>query len=160
LYLFIIFINGHTNSLTMNYSGDFQLNAPREKLWGFLTTAEEVSQCFPGITEIKREGEGYRVKGRVGIGPIRGDYNANFKYTELVPQSKITITARGTGMGGSIDLSASVMIGEGSPVKVSWIAELKVGGVLASLGARVMDSVAKKMVEDLFQCMKQKVEGS
>lgn len=142
----------------MKFNGSYKINTTQQKLWDFVISPEKVSQCFPGIKEIKKENDQYKVTGRISLGVIKGDYSATFKYVDLKPTTHLGISARGSGMGGSVDLVAQMdMVGE-TPVETTWEADLKVGGVLASLASRFMDSVGGKLVNELFECIKMKVE--
>ncbi|BCU68184.1 carbon monoxide dehydrogenase [Sulfolobales archaeon HS-7] len=144
----------------MNFEGKNEVKVEINKLWDFLTQPEKVSQCFPGIKSISKEGEQYKVSGRVGIGLLKGDYSATFKYSDVTPLQRLSLVARGNGMGGTIDLNAVLELSGNNPVIVSWKADLRIGGTLASLGARVMNSAAGSIIEDLFNCIAQKVQES
>ncbi len=67
----------------------------------------------------------------------------------------MTITAKGTGLNSNVDIVAQVKVEDG---KLTYDAEVKVAGVLASVGARLMDPAVNKLIQDLFECIRNKVE--
>ncbi|GGT94423.1 carbon monoxide dehydrogenase [Sulfodiicoccus acidiphilus] len=143
----------------MQFQGSFKVNSPKEKVWEFLTSPEKVASCFPGLNSINKEGDGYKISLRLGVGPIKGDFKATMKYSEVIEGKSVTINARGTGMSSNADLTARVELNDGTPLELKWAADVKVGGVLASVGSRMMEGVANKIVDELFQCLKGKLES-
>ncbi|BBD72055.1 carbon monoxide dehydrogenase [Sulfodiicoccus acidiphilus] len=142
----------------MLFEGNLSVNSTRDKVWNFLYTPEKAVSCLPGFKDVRKEGDSYRVTGKTGIGFLKGDYKANFRYSEVQQPSKVTLLATGSGMGGTMELKAEVNLEGDGPVNLRWSSEVKVGGSLASVGARVVQGAAQRIIEDLFQCVKEKVE--
>ncbi|MEM3319642.1 MAG: SRPBCC domain-containing protein, partial [Metallosphaera sp.] len=65
------------------------------------------------------------------------------------------INAKGSGLNSNVDITAKVIVDDG---KLAYDADVKVAGVLASVGARLMDPAVNKIISDLFECIKAKVE--
>ena len=68
------------------------------------------------------------------------------------------VVGRGQGIQSSIDLSLELVI-ESTPngSRGRWAADAKVGGLLASVGGRILDGVAEKYVKQIAESLKQKV---
>ncbi len=141
--------------ILMKYQGEVKLNVDKSTIWGILSNPESVSSCFPGIKSITKEGDAYKVVGSAGIGFIKGEYKATVTFTNLKPMESMTISAKGTGLNSNVDIVAQVKVDDG---KLTYDAEVKVAGVLASVGARLMDPAVNKLISDLFDCIKNKVE--
>lgn len=139
----------------MRYQGEVKLNADRQTIWNILSNLDTVSSCFPGIKSVTKEGESYKVIGTAGIGFIKGEYKATVTFKDMTPLEGMTILAKGSGLNSNVDIIAKVKIEES---KIAYDAEVKVAGVLASVGARLMDPAVNKLITDLFECLKQKVE--
>ncbi|MEM0363325.1 MAG: CoxG family protein [Sulfolobaceae archaeon] len=137
----------------MKYEGSISINSSKEQILKLLDNPEQVSQCFPGLKSFNKEGNEYRVVGVTGIGFIKGEYRANVKF-EKVDENKRRILAKGSGMNSNVDIDATVEALDG---KINYSAEVKVAGVLASVGARLMGSAVEKIINDLFNCIKEKV---
>ncbi|AHC51259.1 carbon monoxide dehydrogenase [Sulfolobus acidocaldarius SUSAZ] len=141
----------------MKFEGELQVPFPSDKLWSFITDVEKVASCFPGLKSITKTGENtYAVVGTAGIGFIKGEYKANVQLSNIDQNSKsLNLLAKGTGLNSNLDITALVQLLE-SPVRLKYSADVKVSGVLASIGARLMDSALNKLLNELFECIKLK----
>ncbi len=139
----------------MRFQGVVALNSSKAQIMEALKNLEEVAYCFPGIKEVKKEGDEYKVMGTAGIGFVKGEYKATVKFTKFTDDG-FDLSAKGSGMNSNVDITASVKVSEG---KIEYDADVKVSGVLASVGSRLMEPVVKKMVSDLFDCLKRRIEG-
>ncbi|TRM91175.1 carbon monoxide dehydrogenase, partial [Sulfolobus sp. A20-N-G8] len=107
----------------------------------------------PGVKSFSKKDDGYELVGVTGIGFIKGEYKANVKF-EKIDDSKRRILAKGSGMNSNVDIDALVEVLDG---KLNYSADVRVSGVLASVGARLMGSAVEKIISDLFSCIKEKV---
>lgn len=139
----------------MQYQGSLQINASKDQILKILTNLEDVAKCFPGIKSITKEGEEYKVTGTTGIGFIKGDYNARVRLTNITSDG-FDLIAKGTGMNSNVDITAKINVQDH---KIDYLADVKVSGVLASVGARLMEPAVNKIISQLFECLKAKVEG-
>ncbi|AAK42574.1 carbon monoxide dehydrogenase [Saccharolobus solfataricus] len=137
----------------MKYEGSISINATKDQILKLLDNPDQVAQCFPGIKSFSKEGEEYKVVGVTGIGFIKGEYRANVRF-EKIDDNKRKIIAKGTGMNSNVDIDA---IAEALDGKINYSADVKVAGVLASVGARLMGSAVEKIINDLFNCIKERV---
>ena len=142
----------------MKFEGEFPVQIDAEKLWNFIVNPESIASCFPGIKSFTKVNDEYRVVGTAGIGFIKGEYKATVKFTNIDVQNRsVSLVARGTGMNSNVDITALVQVLD-NPVRLKYSADVKVGGILASIGARLMDSAVGKILNDLFECVKEKVK--
>ncbi|AEB95625.1 MAG: SRPBCC domain-containing protein [Metallosphaera sp.] len=139
----------------MKYQGEIKLNVDKAMIWSILSNPESVSSCFPGVKSFSKEGDTYKVTGTAGIGFIKGEYKATVTFSEVKPFESMVINAKGSGLNSNVDITAKVIVDDG---KLAYDADVKVAGVLASVGARLMDPAVNKIISDLFECIKAKVE--
>ncbi len=137
----------------MKYEGSVDINVSKDQIIKLLDNPDQVSQCFPGVKSFSKKDDGYELVGVTGIGFIKGEYKANVKF-EKIDESKRRILAKGSGMNSNVDIDALVEVLDG---KLNYSADVKVSGVLASVGARLMGSAVEKIISDLFSCIKEKV---
>ncbi|EZQ10840.1 MULTISPECIES: SRPBCC domain-containing protein [Acidianus] len=138
----------------MRYQGSVEVNSSKKEIMSLVNNFEEVVYCFPGIKNVSKEGDSYKVVGSAGIGFIKGEYKASLKFIN-VTENGFQISAKGNGMNSNVDVEAKVQVED---KKISYDAEVKVSGVLASVGARLMEPALNKMIGELFECIKSKVE--
>ena len=139
----------------MRYQGSIEVNANKDTILNFLGNIEAVASCFPGIKDIKKDGEVYIVKGTAGIGFIKGDYTAKVKMKKT--EEGFDLEAQGNGMNSNVNINAKIVVGDG---KIDYTADVNVSGILASAGARLMEPALNKILNQLFDCIKKKVESS
>lgn len=142
----------------MKYEGEVLVQVSAEELWNFVTKPESMASCFPGVKSLTKEGDEYKVVGTAGIGFIKGEYKAIVRFVNIDNAKKtLSLIAKGNGLNSNVDINATLQVLD-NPVRLKYSADVKVGGVLASIGARLMDSAVGKIVNDLFECVKTKVK--
>ena len=140
----------------MKFEGEVQVPISSEQLWNYIIDPEKVASCFPGIKSISKEGDEYKVIGTAGIGFIKGEYKASVKFLQIDPSRKtVSLLAKGNGLNSNVDLTAVLTVLE-NPTRLKYSADVKISGVVASIGIRLLDSAASKILNDLFDCIKTK----
>ena len=144
----------------MLLQGKFHIPSGVDKVWDFTSDLPKVIQCVPGIQSYTI-GENNRVTAavKVSIGFIRGTFQTQ---TKVVREDKDTHTAvlELTGSGAGSGFSALVNIGvvaAGEESDVSWDANVNINGPLGSLAKPLVEGNVKKLVTQLFDCVKAKL---
>ena len=147
----------------MLVEGKDNIKATRSKVWKFLTDAESVSKCTPGVEsmEIIEPGKKFRALGALGLGTVKVKFNTTIEWVELHKPDKATMKMNGTAPGSSIDVGSEIHLadGPGGSTDLSWKANVSVVGSIASLAARLMKPVTAKMTTQFFSCVKKKIEA-
>ncbi len=147
----------------MNFEGSITIQAPRERVWAFLTNPETVSECAPGVQslEILTPGEKFRAVAAVGIGSMRVTFNTDVEWTELDPPNRARMKARGSAPGSAVEAEAEMVLEDGAEgsTEMRWSADVAVMGTIASLSSRMMGSVAEKLTGEFFECVGRKIEA-
>ena len=147
----------------MHFEGDFDVAASQERVFEIVTDPRQVAGCMPGLKKIDVKSAGaFDALIKIGAGFVKGDFAMRFKLEERTPPSRAKMIAHGTGLGSAVDLEIVVKIGEASKGRTSmnWAAEARVSGKLASIGQRLMESTAQKIIGQFFDCFREKLEGS
>ena len=139
----------------MKVTGSYQFNAPAPKVWGVLTDSKALARCIPGCEGLDPVGnDEYQAVMTVGIGPIKGRYNAKISMRDQVPHQSYRLAVQGTGTGGFINGDAVITLTEqGGKTTVQVDGDSQAGGPIARVGQRMMDSVAKTMMDRFFNCL-------
>ena len=126
--------------------------------WKILSNVEEVSKCFPGLKSVQKVGENsYRVVGQISVGLIKGEYTADVNFTTIDEVNKVlAFNARGRGMNSIVDLVATLRMNENL---LNYDVDVKTSGILASLASRALGTVVDRIVNDLLQCVKTKIQS-
>lgn len=143
----------------MHFEGEMAVPAPKERLYAFITDPAKVISILPDVEESKVvDGDHFYVKSKLGMSYLRGTVGLNFEIMERRKDEFARVAGRGQGMQSSIDLTLDLAV-EGTPdgCRGKWTADAKVGGLLASVGGRILNGVAEKYVKQITESLKQKV---
>ena len=146
----------------MHFEGSVAINAPREKVWAFVIDPDQVGQCGPGVEKIEVIDEThFKATAKVGIGFISARFNVNMELAETDPPDRALIKAHGQAPGSAVDATAQMNLsdGEDGGTVMDWWADVNLSGTLASVGARMIEGTANKMIGQTFSCMKTKLEA-
>ena len=145
----------------MHFEGTVQINAPRETVWAFVIDPNQVGQCGPGVESIEViDDTHFKATAKVGIGFISARFNVNMEFAELDAPNSATIKAHGQAPGSAVDADARMELSDADGgTRMDWSADVNIAGTIASVGARLIEGTANKMIGQTFDCMKSKLEG-
>ncbi len=144
----------------MIFEGTHDLKAPREKVWDFVIDPNKIGRCLPDLKSLEVTGEGkFNALVRVGVGFIKGDFKFRLEFVEKKPPSHARLKGTGSGSGSSIDMDTVIELTDmPGGTKLAYKADVKVGGVMAGLGQRMMEGATQKTVSDVFACVRTELE--
>lgn len=147
----------------MYFEGTVNINASRKKVFQFLTDANFVAQCAPGVKEmvVIVPNEKYQAVAAVGFGSVMAEFRTDVEFLEMVPHDRAKVKAHGNAPGSAVDAVSEMFLsdGENSTTDLKWTADIAVVGNIASVAARLMGPVTKKLTGMFFECVKGKIEG-
>ena len=146
----------------MKFSGTVEIAAPRDAVFAFVTDPTRVATCGPGVESVEVVDEThFRVKAKVGVGFIKAHFLIEMHLAHLEPPETAWITGRGHAPGSAVDGSARMRLRELAPDRTAmeWESDVNIAGTLASVGARLIEGSARKMIDQTFDCIRAKVEG-
>jgi uncharacterized protein len=138
----------------MQMSDSQRIPASKEKVWAALNNPDVLKQCIPGCQSLEMSSPNEMTATVVfKVGPVKATFGGRVSLSDLDPPNSCRITGEGSGgiagfaKGGAIvKLSA-----EGPDVTVlTYEVDAQVGGKLAQLGGRLIDSTAKKLAGEFF----------
>lgn len=143
----------------MDFSGEFEVQTSRKDVYAFVTDPEKFSSCVPGFKSLDIKGQDeFTMVVKMGVAFIRGDFSIDMKFQDKKENEHARVSGSGKGLGGTIDLNAVFNLTERDGLTLmTWNASALVGGKLASLGQRVMNRQAEKMISELFGSIKAKL---
>jgi carbon monoxide dehydrogenase subunit G len=144
----------------MDIIGQQVIPASREAVWTALNDPVVLKACLPGCELVERVSpDVFQVVIKTAIGPLRARFEGSLKMTDVIaPESCIM---HFEGQGGAVGF------GKGTSVvrlqetvdgtELSYEAKAQIGGKLAQVGSRLIDSVAKKMADDFFKAFRKQL---
>jgi carbon monoxide dehydrogenase subunit G len=147
----------------MHFEGTVQINAPRDRVWAFVIDPNQVGQCGPGVESIEViDGTHFKATAKVGVGFISARFVVNLEFVDLDAPNAATIKAHGQAPGSAVDADARMELSDadGGGTTMDWSAEVNIAGTIASVGARLIEGTANKMIGQTFDCMRTKLEAA
>lgn len=139
----------------MKMTGEEVITAPRQAVWDALNDPEILKQAITGCEEIKKKSDTeFEAKVVAKVGPVKASFVGNVKLSKLNPPRSYVISGEGKGgVAGFAKGGATVRLSDtgDSATKLSYDVDAQVGGKLAQIGSRLIDSTAKKMAADFFK---------
>lgn len=138
----------------MEMTGERRIPAPRQQVWEALNDPEALRASIPGCESVERTAEdAFTAKVGVKLGPMSAKFGGKVKLENINPPASYTIT--GEGNGGAMGFAkggADVALEELGPSEtlLKYSVKAQVGGKMAQLGARLIDSTAKQMSDQFF----------
>ncbi len=146
----------------MKFEGTVQIAAARDKAWAFLMDPDQVGSCGPGVESIDVIDEThFKAKAKVGVGFIKAHFSINMEMTDLDEPNHASVKAHGQAPGSAVDAIARMDLRDGDAAgttTMDWSADVNISGTLASVGARMIEGTAHKMIDQTFECIKAKLE--
>ncbi len=146
----------------MKFEGSVEINAPRDRVWAFVIDPDQVGSCGPGVQSIEKLDDGrFKAHAKVGIGFISAKFTVTAEFTERHEPDDATILARGNAPGSAVDATARMALRDGPSggTIMDWTADVNISGTIASVGARMIEGTANKMIGQTFDCMRAKLEA-
>ena len=137
----------------MEMTGEFRIPAPRQRVWEGLNDPQILKQSIPGCQTIEKVSDTeFTAKVLASVGPVRATFGGKVTLSDLDPPQSYTIAGEGSGgVAGFAKGSAKVNLAEdGGATVLNYAVQAHVGGKLAQIGSRLIDSVARKMAETFF----------
>ena len=137
----------------MELSGEYEIAAPRERVWALLNDPSVLKECIPGCEELTADGDSaFAATVVLKIGPIKARFSGEVTLSDKVVPQSYTIT--GEGKGGVVGFakgSAKVHLAEnGGATTLTYDVTADVGGKIAQLGSRLIASTSKKLADQFF----------
>src|ERR1700737_215776 len=139
--------------MAMVMNGEVQLPAAREVVWAKLNDAEVLKACIPGCESLaKLSDPEFQAVEVTKIGPVKAKFKGKVRLSDLDPPNGYRISGEGDGgVAGFARGGAKVSLSDkDGGTLLSYDVEAQIGGKLAQLGQRLINSAAKKTADDFF----------
>jgi uncharacterized protein len=140
--------------------GRYSFPAQREAIWEMLLDPEVIAKTMPGATEMVRvTHEKYEGKLRVGLGSITAaEFQVSVTLADVVRPEHYTMLIDGQGKFGFTRGSALVELSaDAAGTALHFRADMQVGGKIAGVGQRLLDSVSKLLTKQGLEALAREV---
>ena len=148
----------------MDMNGSERIEAPVETVWQALNDPEILRQAIPGCESLEKTSDTtMTAKVVLKIGPIKAKFEGAVELQNLNPPHSYTIAGEGKGgLAGFAKGGADVSLEADGPdaTILTYTVKAEVGGKIAQLGSRLIDSTSKKLAGEFFSKFGAIVAGS
>lgn len=147
----------------MHLEGSTTIQAPRRRVWEFLTDPSKVGQCAPGVESVKvtEAGKKFEAIAAIGLGSVKARFGGEAEFVELEAPNRAKLKGHGSAPGSAADVVSEMFLSDGpdGSTELKWTAEIVILGQLAGLAARMMGPLTQKLTAEFFLCVKKKIEA-
>ena len=121
-----------------------------------LTDPQSLQQCTPGCKKLTEIGaDEFAATMEIGVGPIKGNFGGKILMREKLPPSSYKLVVEGSGSAGFVRGEGTLTLekAEGDKTTVLVSGDAQVGGLIAGVGQRLLEGVAKQMMGQFFRCL-------
>lgn len=137
----------------MKMSGEEIIAASRETVWKALNDPHILKLSIPGCESITKHSDTQmEARVTVKVGPVKAGFTGIVNLSDLNPPNSYRISGEGKGIAGLANGGADVRLEEadGGGTRLSYDVDAQVGGKLAMLGSRLIDSTARSLATQFF----------
>jgi len=148
--------------MTMEMTGEYRIPADRATVWQALNDPEILKTSIPGCEELFRNEDGtLSAKVVAKVGPVKATFAGDVAFSNVIENESYTISGEGKGgVAGFAKGSADVRLADiEEGTLLTYAVKAQVGGKLAQVGSRLIDSSARKMADEFFGAFSARLSG-
>lgn len=139
-----------------------EIAAPPAEVWQALFNPEVLKACVPGCEELTGSPEeGFEAVVVQKVGPVKAKFSGLVKMSDIVEGVSCTLSGEGKGGAAGFAKGAArvTLSPSGEGTLLSYEVDANVGGKLAQLGSRIIDSFAAQLADEFFNRFQEAMEG-
>ena len=149
--------------MAMEFSGEYRIPARQKQVWDALNDPAVLQACIAGCKQLEKISDTeFSAIVAAKVGPVSATFRGSVVLSELDPPRSYTLTGQGQGgAAGFAKMSARVALREDqNDTVLTYTASAEIGGKLASVGSRLVQTVAKKNADDFFSAFARQLGGT
>jgi hypothetical protein len=146
----------------MKLGGSYDVPASRQQVWDAFQDPARLKQAIPGCEKLESVGpDEYKATMKVGVGGVKGTFEGKVRLTDKKPPESYKMAVEGSGGPGFLrgDTLITLSDAEGGGTRVAYDADVQVGGLIASVGQRMLGGVSKMLADKFFGKMSELLKG-
>ncbi len=149
--------------MAMEFSGEYRIPASQQRVWDALNDPAVLQACIAGCKQLEKISDTeFTAIVAAKVGPVSATFRGSVNLSEIDPPHGYTLTGQGQGgAAGFAKMRARVALHtDQSDTVLQYTANAEIGGKLASVGSRLVQTVAKKNADDFFSAFSRHLGGS
>src|SRR5215468_6265575 len=143
----------------MKIEGTQEIEASREAVFQALTDPQILQRCIPGCESLDKTAENtYVATMKAGVGSVKGTFKGNVRLEDMQPPAHYRMVVDGKGAPGFVKGTGDFDLEERNDgTAIAYEGEMKVGGVIAGVGQRMIEAAAKMLASQFFKALANEV---
>jgi carbon monoxide dehydrogenase subunit G len=145
----------------MKLEGTYTFAAPRDVVWGALMDPEILARVMPGCDKLEQVGDNdYQGMIKIRVGPVQGKFQGKVSLLDINEPNNYRMIVDGKGATGFMKGEGQVQLeAQGDSTVMHYAGEAQVGGRLASVGQRLIDSSAKALTKQSLDGLNKQIQA-
>ncbi|MDQ3250132.1 MAG: carbon monoxide dehydrogenase subunit G [Chloroflexota bacterium] len=137
----------------MKIVGEYTFDAPREQVWAALNDPAVLARIMPGCEKLTQKSENeYEGALNIKVGPVQGIFQGLIKLTDINEPESYKMQVDGKGAPGFVKgVGGVVLEAQDDKTLMRYDGDAQVGGRIASVGQRLVDSSAKSIIKQSLE---------
>jgi carbon monoxide dehydrogenase subunit G len=134
-------------------AGEHVFAAGPQDVWDGLLDPEVLAATMPGCDKLELVGENqYEGILNIKVGPVQGKFKGRIELEDIQPPSGYSMKVDGQGAPGFVKATAKILLAQdGSGTRMTYDGDAQVGGRIASVGQRLLESSAKAIIKQSLE---------
>jgi carbon monoxide dehydrogenase subunit G len=139
----------------MKLEGSYDVKAPRDKVWNAFLDPATLQKAIPGCEKLELIGpDEYKATLKIGVAAVKGTFEGKVRLLDKKPPESYRLAAEGSGGPGFVRSDTVITLSDADGgTRVSYTADVLVGGLIAGVGQRMLGGVSKMMADQFFNRM-------
>ena len=146
----------------MQLTGKHVINAAPAKVWAMLMDTDTLARIVPGISKLEKiNGNAYISTIAIKLGPVSSSFTGNLQMEDIVEEKSFTLKVQQNSKVGNANAAIKINLNAvtENQTEVSFDGDVKLSGMLASMGQRLIGSVANTLSKQFFENMEKEVSA-
>jgi len=137
----------------MKVEGEYLFDVAPEEVWEGLLDPVVLAATMPGCEKLELTGDNqYEGTLNIKVGPVQGKFQGKIQLEDIRVSKGYTVKVDGRGAPGFVKATATVELSaEGDQTRLEYNGDAQVGGRIASVGQRLLDSSAKSIIKQSLE---------
>ena len=139
----------------MKLEGSYEVPVPRERVYAAFLDPEVLRQAIPGCEKLEAIGNGeYKATMKIGVAAVKGTFEGKVRLLDKKAPDSYRLAAEGSGGPGFVRADTLITLSDAEGgTRVSYSADVQIGGLIAGVGQRMLGGVSKMMADQFFNRM-------
>jgi uncharacterized protein len=143
----------------MKLEGDYSFEAGIQEVWDALFDPAVLAAVMPGCEKLELVDGSYLGEIKVKVGPIQGKFSGKVDLSDMVEPKSYKMIVDGRGAQGFVKATATIeLASEGTGTKIHYDSDAQVGGKIASVGQRLVETSAKAIVKQSLEGLAENIK--